>query len=290
MATFTPFMQSTQAQNIIDSYLNNPTSTQTTGAFRNPKFDLRTEQGLPADALYPDPLMNFSAPDQPVTDPCPAGYQLIDGVCQPIENFGQSVYDENIEGGEGFTDERDYYSIDAMRNLSDEDLLEYLQDGWLKGDENNMTVGGTFMPSQFSLFFGKQNKMRRDFIINELKRRGYYTGMQNDQPTFNLNPANKMQNYENLLQEETGQNFDQAVQNIVDKQNQLSQQIAQDDSYQYYTPTKPVDTTGSSIVINQDGTLNQQSYEDAIQQNIVNSLQSETSNYSPFLGGFTGGR
>ena len=117
MATFTPFMQSTQAQNIIDSYLNNPTSTQTTGAFRNPKFDLRTEQGLPADALYPDPLMDFSVPDQPVTDPCPAGYQLIDGVCQPIENFGQSAYDENIEGGEGFTDERDYYSIDAMRDL-----------------------------------------------------------------------------------------------------------------------------------------------------------------------------
>jgi hypothetical protein len=43
-------------------------------------------------------------------------------------------------------------------------------------------------------------------------------------------------------------------------------------------------------VINPDGTLNQQSYEDAIQQNIVNSLQSETNNYSPFLGGFTGGR
>ena len=31
------------------------------------------------------------------------------------------------------------------------------------------------MPSWFNLPFGKQNKMRRDFIINELKKRGYDT-------------------------------------------------------------------------------------------------------------------
>ena len=145
------------------------------------------------------------------------------------------------------------------------------------------------MPLAFQLPFGKQNTMRRNFIINELKRRGYYTGEVDGKPYFDLNPSNKMKNYETLLQEQTGQNFNQAVDNIVNKQNILGQEIAQDDSYEYYTPTTPVDTSGSSLLTN-DNKRDEDAYKDAIQQNIVNSLQSETSNYSPFLGGFTGGR
>ena len=298
MVTFSPFMQSTQAQSIIDNYLNNPTSTQSTDAFRNPYYDLRTEQGLPPDALYPNPLLDTTptTPEVPV-DPCPPGYELIDGVCQPIEQFGRSAYDEQRDDNNK-VEERDYYSIDAMKDLSDDELIEYLKDGFLKNSAlgylpskgTEVTVSDMMLNPQFSLLFGKQNQMRRDFIINELKRRGFYTGMKDGQATFNLDPSLKQQNYENLLQEQTGQTLDQATQNIVNTQQELSQNIANDSNYNYYTPTTPVDTSGSSIVINPDGTLNQPSYEQALQQNIINSLQSETSNYSPSLGGFTGGR
>ena len=116
MATFTPFMQSSEAQNIISNYLGGNYNTTSTTPFRNPKFDLRTEQEaagtLDSSALFPNPQMDFSVADTSDTpvDPCLPGYQLIDGVCQPIENFGQSSYDPS-----GRTDddpeERPYMSI-----------------------------------------------------------------------------------------------------------------------------------------------------------------------------------
>lgn len=186
MVTFSPFMQSTQAQDIIDNYLTNPSSTQTTGAFRNPLFDLRTEQGLPADALFPDPLVDFSATEDAPIDPCPAGYELIDGICQPIEKFGQSLYQPNPKD-DNEPEERDYMSIKEMSEASDYELLKYLDDGWLKGNKFNATIGGTMMPPALGLVFGGQNKLRRDFIIDELTRRGYATGVNDKgQNTFNL--------------------------------------------------------------------------------------------------------
>ena len=45
MATFSPFMQSSEAQNIISNYLGGGYNTTSTTPFRNPIFDLRTEQG-----------------------------------------------------------------------------------------------------------------------------------------------------------------------------------------------------------------------------------------------------
>ena len=196
--SFTPFMQSSNAQNIINQYLNNPTSTQTTGAFRNPYFDLRTEQGLPADALYPNPQVDFSAADTTV-DPCPAGYQLIDGVCQPIEQFGQSAYQENTTG-DGFEDERPYYSIDEMKELSDEELLDYLKSGFLKNSPlgfldskgTEVTMKGGWMPTYFQIPFGKQNEMRQNFIMTELMKRGYFTGNfdKNNNPIFDIGNKN----------------------------------------------------------------------------------------------------
>tara|TARA_R100001591_G_scaffold104587_2_gene112308 strand:+ start:248 stop:1222 length:975 start_codon:yes stop_codon:yes gene_type:complete len=205
MAPFDPFMKSKKAQTIIDDYLDgNFASTpnvNSAGVFRNPVFDLRTEQEnagtLDPSALYPNPQLDFSVPDTPV-DPCPPGYQLIDGVCQPMENFGQSAYDENTTG-DGFVDDRKYMSIDDMRNASDEELLEYLKDGFLSNSTlgflpskgSNVTLKGGFMPAQFQLLFGKQNQMRQDFIKNELMKRGYFTGNfdNNQNPIFNI--ANK---------------------------------------------------------------------------------------------------
>ena len=93
---FSPFMQSSEAQNIIKNYLGGgyaaSPNVNKAGVYRNPIFDLRTEQEkagtLDPTALYPNPQMDFSVADVPV-DPCPPGYELIDGVCQPIEDFGK---------------------------------------------------------------------------------------------------------------------------------------------------------------------------------------------------------
>ena len=77
MATFTPFMQSSEAQNIISNYLGGgyaaSPNVNTAGVYRNPIFDLRTEQEkagtLDPTALYPNPQLDFSVP----VDPCPLG-------------------------------------------------------------------------------------------------------------------------------------------------------------------------------------------------------------------------
>jgi len=193
----TSFMQSTEAQSIIDNYLTNPTPKQNTGVFRNPLFDLRTEQGLPADALYPNPQIDFSAEDTP-TDPCPEGYMLVDGVCQPIEQFGQSSYQENDDRED--PEERKYMSIEDMKNASDEELLEYMTSGFLKNSPlgylpskgTEVTMSNMFMPSQFKLLFGKQNEMRKNFIKDELTRRGYFTGNfdKNQNPLFDIGSKN----------------------------------------------------------------------------------------------------
>ena len=193
----TPFMQSTEAQSIIDNYLTNPTPKQNTGVFRNPLFDLRTEQGLPADALYPNPQIDFSAEETP-TDPCPEGYMLVDGVCQPIEQFGQSSYQENDDRED--PEERPYMSIEDMKNASDEELLEYMTSGFLKNSPlgylpskgTEVTMSNMFLPTQFQLLFGKQNEMRKNFIKDELTRRGYFTGNfdKNKNPLFDIGSKN----------------------------------------------------------------------------------------------------
>jgi hypothetical protein len=197
----TPFMQSTEAQSIIDNYLTNPTPKQNTGVFRNPLFDLRTEQGLPADALYPNPQIDFSAEDTP-TDPCPEGYMLVDGVCQPIEQFGQSSYQQ--DNGKSFeeerAEERPYMSIEDMKNATDEDFLNYMTSGFLKNSPlgylpskgTEVTMSNMFLPSQFQLLFGKQNEMRKNFIKDELTRRGYFTGNfdKNKNPLFDIGSKN----------------------------------------------------------------------------------------------------
>jgi len=197
----TPFMQGTEAQSIIDNYLTNPTPKQNTGVFRNPLFDLRTEQGLPADALYPNPQLDFSAEDTP-TDPCPEGYMLVDGVCQPIEQFGQSSYQQ--DNGKSFeeerAEERPYMSIEDMKNASDEDFLNYMTSGFLKNSPlgylpskgTEVTMSNMFLPSQFQLLFGKQNEMRKNFIKDELTRRGYFTGNfdKNKNPLFDIGSKN----------------------------------------------------------------------------------------------------
>ena len=195
--TFTPFMQGTKAQGIIDSYLGGDYATtpnvNSAGMYRNPKFDLRTQQELAGEldptALYPNPILDTSVEDE-APDPCQEGFMLVDGICQPIETFGQSMYDENKNDRDD-PEERPYMSIEDMKNANDYELLKYLDDGFIKGNNYKATIGGSFMPSQFQLFFGKQNEMRRNFIMDELTRRGYALGTQdkNKNQQFNLGNA-----------------------------------------------------------------------------------------------------
>ena len=193
---FTPFMQGSEAQSVISDYLggklNATPNVNSAGNFRNPFFDLRTEQEaagtLDPSALYPNPQMDFSVQEDEIIDPCQEGFMLVDGICQPIEQFGQSMYKEKDDRED--PEERPYMSIEDMKNANDYELLKYLDDGWLKGDKFNSTIGGNFMPTQFAIPFGKQNQMRRDFIIDELTRRGYSLGTQDKKGNEQFNVGN----------------------------------------------------------------------------------------------------
>ena len=180
---FSPFMQGSEAQSIISNYLGggyaSSPNVNTAGQFRNPIFDIRTQQELAGEldpsALYPNPQIDFSVDE--TVDPCPEGFMLVDGVCQPIVEFGKSMYDEKQEQDDRDEEERPYYSIEEMKGLEDYELLKYLDDGWLKGDPYKKTIGANFtLPSILGAVFNKQNQMRRNFIIDELTRRGYNIG------------------------------------------------------------------------------------------------------------------
>ena len=189
--TFTPFMQGTKAQGIIDSYLGGDYATtpnvNSAGMYRNPKFDLRTQQELAGEldptALYPNPILDTSV-DEEIIDPCQEGFMLVDGICQPIETFGQSMYDENKDDRDD-PEERPYMSIEEMGNASDYDLLKYLSDGSLANDKLGFLpskLGEEFFikqpfPNSLTMglsFLGLNNQeIRRNAMLSELAKRGY---------------------------------------------------------------------------------------------------------------------
>jgi hypothetical protein len=82
-------------QAIIDAYKAG--QLQTTAPQYNPIYDIRTEQiaagELPEGARFPKPQLDTAPTEEKKEeeqfDPCPPGYQLIDGVCQPDTMFDQ---------------------------------------------------------------------------------------------------------------------------------------------------------------------------------------------------------
>ena len=172
------FMQSQKAQQIIADYLDKP--YQTPPAI-NPIFDLREEGQM-------FPPLNPPVQTDPVVDPCPPGYQLIDGVCQPIDQFGGDMPNEVTGGGDDEVEDRPYFSIDEMRDLSDDDLIDYLSSGFLtnsgmlgylpsRGGQVTFKDGfGGIQGSLLQLPFGNQSALRKDAMENELMRRGFFTG------------------------------------------------------------------------------------------------------------------
>ena len=132
MINFVPFGESKKAQDIITEYINKPYEKPSA---INPIYDLR-EPGQEFPPLNP-PVQTTPVVD----DPCPPGYQLIDGVCQPIDQFGGNLANE-IDNDDNEIDNRPYMSIEDMENATDEKLLDYLTSGFLK----NSPLG--FLPSK----------------------------------------------------------------------------------------------------------------------------------------------
>jgi len=191
MVEFVPFGVSKTAQDIITEHLNTP-KTPSTDVFRNPNFDLRTEQGLPSDALYPNPLLDTTPPTDAPVDPCPPGYMLVDGICQPIEQFGKSAYDEQ-QDDDPDAPPREYYSIDDMKKMDDYEFLNYLTGAgaYMTGKDGQYTLND---PANFGLFtmgidklFGNNRQLRNDFMREKLNELGYsFTNNKDGEPVYNL--------------------------------------------------------------------------------------------------------
>ena len=191
--TFTPFMQGSKAQSIIDQYLNTTTpqpDINSAGNFRNPFFDLRTEQGLSDDALYPNPQMDFSVQEDEIVDPCQEGFMLVDGVCQPIETFGQSLYQEDNDNKD--SEPREYYSIEDMKEMGDYDFLNYLTGAgaYMKGKDGMYTLNNPMMSTLgigLNLFGLNSSDIRNKFMKKKLAELGYnFTNNKQGEPVYNL--------------------------------------------------------------------------------------------------------
>ena len=94
-------------------------------------------------------------------------------------------------------------SIEDMKGASDEDLLDYLTSGFLKNSAlgylpskgTQVTLGMGMLPPLLQLGFGGQNQLRKDFILSELMKRGYFTGNFDD----NKNPHSNPLSYEDYV-------------------------------------------------------------------------------------------
>ena len=190
---FSPFMQGSEAQGIISNYLGGNYASTSASPFRNPIFDIRTQQEaagtLDPSALYPNPQIDFSV-QEPPPDPCQEGFMLVDGVCQPIEQFGQS--DDYSQSGRTEDDQEELYipTDEEILSMTDKEYLDNLiSRGWLK---NSMlgylpSKGGVLdlrtgkMPGYFQTIFGGLQKAKRDKMIAELNKRGLWYNVGDEQ-------------------------------------------------------------------------------------------------------------
>jgi len=187
---FTPFMQGTDAQSVINNYLGQNVSASTPmspmdmnqyGVFRNPYSP--TNFYANETDMYPAPTYTAPVIDNEGIPTCQAGY-VYDEILKQCVYVGYEEPTQESGRTEDDPEERPYMSIEDMKNASNENLIDYLKSGWLKNSAlgylpskgGKVTLGGNFMPPAFALPFGKQNALRRNAIIAELSNRGYFTG------------------------------------------------------------------------------------------------------------------
>ena len=335
MATFTPFMQSSEAQNIISNYLGggyaSSPNVNKAGVYRNPIFDLRTEQEaagtLDPTALYPNPQLDFSVQEE-VVDPCPPGYQLIDGVCQPIEDFGK----RDLGGEKDNTEEVLTFSEEEYNRMKRDPNNPFGAgielDKWeVDEDEFGNTVykykKRGFMPSLIGLFdaLSGGNKRRKakfneaiQTILGQTTSPNFF-GQNTNPLAFGYQDGDSFTMYspENYL----AQVSDVVVPDFLNKGNTVGDllgsvgQGTQGSGQGYQAPTQQVNTGQGGTQVSQNlGSLLQDSgrrddnaYQAAIAKNIARnladrdsttgakkSIPSSGSGFSKSLGGFYKGR
>ena len=331
MATFTPFMQSSEAQNIISNYLGGgyaaSPNVNTAGVYRNPIFDLRTEQEkagtLDPSALYPNPQLDFSVP----VDPCPLGYELIDGVCQPIEQFGQSPYQPDNQGNDDNTEEVLTFSEEEYNKMKRDPNNPYGAgielDKWeVDEDEFGNKVykykDKGFRPTLFGIgdviFGGNARRKRRfdeavDTILGQTMATNFF-GQNNNPLAFGFQDGDTFTKY-------SPQNYLAQVGDVVipgsnqgATMNELLGSVGQgtQGSGQGYQPsTQQVNSGQQGTQVSQNlgslltdaGERDENAYQAAIAQNIAQNLAgqgsphgtaSTGSGFSTSLGGFFKGR
>ena len=238
---FTPFLQSAEAQNIISNYLGGGYQAQpnlnSAGMWRNPQFDIRTQQELAGEldpsALYANPIMDWSATstEEEIVDPCPVGYQLINGVCQPNEKFGQSMYNEGKDDKKD-PDPREYYSIEDMEKMNDYEFLDYLTGAgsYMTGKDGMYTLNNPMMSSASvlaSIFGLNSSDIRNKYMREKLAKLGYnFTNNKQGEPVYDLiKPMGIINNAQSANQLMTGdQQFDSNEINYqIDQQNNSNQ-------------------------------------------------------------------
>jgi len=328
-SNFVPFFQGTDATNLINSYLgeNNtattpmlPADVNANNVFRNPY----SPEGFYANDTDKFPVDTYKPPveDENGIPNCEEGY-VYDEVLKACRFVGFSEPSREENNGKSFeeerAEERDYFSIEDMKDLSDAELIEYLKDGrlsnsgmlgFLPSKGNVVTIKDSMLTSPlFKLAFGKQEKMRRDFMIDELTKRGFNIGTNEDgQQQFNINPI--LYN-ENLNDAVSSMNYRQDNKNdnvpVIREDGTVSYQNVDRTSGDFYQQTRPTENLGS--LLNNDGSRNNQNYDRALRENVRNTVlapeqtisytdnkgknytaNAPRSNYSSVLGGFTGGR
>ena len=331
MATFTPFMQSSEAQNIISNYLGGgyaaSPNVNTAGVYRNPIFDLRTEQEkagtLDPSALYPNPQLDFSVP----VDPCPLGYELIDGVCQPIEQFGQSPYQPDNQGNNDNTEEVLTFSEEEYNKMKRDPNNPYGAgielDKWeVDEDEFGNKVykykDKGFRPTLFGIgdviFGGNARRKRRfdeavDTILGQTMATNFF-GQNNNPLAFGFQDGDTFTKYspQNYLAQVgdvviPGSNQGATMNELLGSVGQGTQGSGQG----YQPPTQQVNSGQQGTQVSQNlgslltdaGERDENAYQAAIAQNIAQNLAgqgsphgtaSTGSGFSTSLGGFFKGR
>ena len=276
---FVPFQQSSLFQNIASGQGTPIGHVPMNFATATP-YKWNTDPITPAPEV---PAVNF---DMGVF--CSLPQNANHPMCQQQDNRDNNNRDDK-------DDERDYFSIKDMQNLDDESLIDYLKDGWLgnsmigflpsKG--NIVTVNKPLMTNPLlSLAFGKQNDMRRNFMIEELTKRGFAVG-KNDkgEMQFNIDP----QLYK--------KNLDKAVAHIIHRQDNENDTVPVIEGGNVVY--KDADRSGgtkptSSHLTRDDGRRDEKKYQKALRENIIRSVKNTNpkikSKYSKVLGGFYGGR
>ena len=335
MATFTPFMQGTKAQAIINDFLGGNLVTSpnvnTAGKFRNPKYDIRTEQEkagtLDPTADFPNPQIDFSSvPDVPV-DPCPPGYELIDGVCQPIENFGQSLYQPDNQGNNNNNEEVLTFSEEEYNKMKKDPNNPYGAgvelDKWeVDEDEFGNTVykykDKGFTPTLFGIFDhmtggNKRRKAKFDEAVQTILGQTMATnffGQNNNPLAFGYQDGDTFTKY-------SPQNYLNQVGDVVipgsnqgATMNELLATVGQGTQGSgdgYVAPTQQVNSGQQGTQVSQNlgslltdaGERDDNAYQAAIAQNIAQNLAgqgsphgtaSTGSGFSTSLGGFFKGR